>query len=655
MFRHPRGGARRTRMLVATLVAAATLITAGDRPAAQTGDAAVAAIPLIEAVKASDVAAARALIGAGADVNAAQSDGAAALHWAAYREDLDTAALLIGAGADVNKANDLGVTPLLMACTNGHAELVEALLAAGADPGAALPSGETPLMAASRAGSRAAVENLLRRGADVNAAEQTRGQTALMWAVANRHPAVVEVLLAAGADIHARSQVRYRVYNMGGNRSAGSASSGIPLEEVPIGGSTPLLFAARSGNVEAARLLLDAGADLHDTAADGNLPLVIAAHSGHATLAAFLLERGADVHAAPLGYTVLHAAVLRGVLRDRRVRNTDPAAGLPLVETLLAHGADPNARLTQPTPVRRWSHDFAFMNRWLGATPYWLASKFLEIEMMRALAAAGADTRMASDDGTTPLMAAAGLGYSRGGGSAFIKDRRDHSSYNPVASAEQGSRIPEAEERLAREAVALAIELGGDVTLANTAGDTALHAAASHGMESVIEQLVEHGADLHAANERGQTPADMAVFREGIAGAPLVRESTVDLLRELDPDRHPSEPHGHSEAQELANPVESSPESLAAGEATYQRLCATCHGPTGHGDGRLAAGTAAYSTRPSNLADDTWRHGSTDGEIFTVIRDGIGPDFAMDSFDGPLGEEEIWNLVNYVKSLGGSR
>ena len=280
--------------------------------------------------------------------------------------------------------------------------------------------------------------------------------------------------------------------------------------------------------------MLDAGADLHDTAADGNVSLVIAAHSGHATLAAFLLERGAGVDAAPLGYTALHAAVLRGVLRDRRVRNSDPAAGLPLVETLLAHGADPNARLSQPTPVRRWSHDFAFMNRWLGATPYWLASKFLEIEMMRALAAAGADTRMASDDGTTPLMAAAGLGYSRGGGSAFIKDRRDHSSYNPVASAEQGSRIPEAEERLAREAVALAIELGGDVAVANTAGDTALHAAASHGMESVIELLVEHGADLHAANERGRTPVDMAVFREGIAGAPLVRESTVGLLRELE-------------------------------------------------------------------------------------------------------------------------
>lgn len=656
MVRRPVGGSGRARLPPAALAVAVALAAAGAMPAAQGGAApgsgSGSAADLIAAAAASDAAAVRALVDAGADVNATQPDGAGALHWAAYREDFETAALLIRAGADVNRANDLGMTPLLMACANGHAELVEALLAAGADPDAALPSGETALMAASRAGAGRAVDSLLQRGAEVNAAEQTRGQTALMWAVANRHSDVAARLIAAGADIYARSQVRYRVYNMGGNRSAGSASSGIPLQEVAIGGSTPLLFAARSGDVESARLLLDAGADLHDAAADGNIPLVMAAHSGHATLAAFLLERGARVDAAPLGYTALHAAVLRGDLRDRRVRSADPAAGLPLVETLLAHGADPNARLLQPTPVRRWSHDFALMNRWLGATPYWLAAKFLELEMMRALAAAGADTRMASDDGTTPLMAAAGLGYSRGGGSAFIKDRRDFSSYNPVASAEEGSRIPAAEERLAREAVALAIELGGDVTAASASGDTALHAAAAHGMGSVIELLVEHGADLRAANQRGRTPADMAVYSEGIAGAALVRESTVGLLRELDPERHPAEPHGHPDARELANPAESGPESLAAGAAAYERLCATCHGATGRGDGRLAAGAAAYGARPSNLADDIWQHGASDGEIFTVIRDGIGPDFAMDSFDGPLTAEEIWDVVNYIRSLG---
>ena len=641
--------------------------SAGRRPwllalAAGAAWAALAAAPahgqsaaprrLVDAVKARDADAVQALLAAGADVNEPQADGATALHWAAHREDLATAERLLAAGADAGAANELGMTPLLMACANGQAALVEALLAAGADPDAALASGETPLMAAARAGSLEAVRSLLWRGADVHAAERTRGQSALMWAAANRRPAVVEALLAHGADVHARSQARRRIYNMGGNRSAGSASAGIPLREVAIGGSAPLHFAARAGDVESARLLLAAGADLHGAAADGNVPLVIAAHSGHGSLAAFLLERGADANAAPLGYTALHAAVLRGNLRDRRMRNPDPGAGLALVRALLAHGADPDARLTQPTPVRRWSHDFALMNRWLGATPYWLAARFLEIEMMRTLAAAGADTRAASDDGTTPLMAAAGLGYSRGGGSAFIKDRRDFSSYNPVASAEQGSRIPAAEERLAREAVALAIELGGDVAAASAAGDTALHAAASHGMDSVVALLVEQGADLHAANAQGLTPADRAVYREGIAGASLLRESTVGLLRELDPARHPAGPHEHPDARALANPAARTPEALAAGAAAYDRWCAACHGPTGRGDGRLAAATAAYGARPSNLADATWLHGSSDGEIFTVIRDGIGPDFAMDSFRGPLTDLEIWNVVHYVKSLG---
>ena len=606
---------------------------------------------VVEAAKARDDGAIRALVDSGADVNEAQADGATALHWAAHWEDLETATYLIGAGADVNVANALEVTPLLMASANGQAPLVDALLAAGADANASLTSGETALMAASRAGSVESVASLLRRGADANAREQTRGQTALMWAVANKHPAVTNVLLEHGADVNARSQVSHRVYNMGGTRSAGSASQGIPLREVAIGGSTPFLFAARSGDVESARRLLDAGADVHDTTADGNTAIVIAAHSGHGLLVRVLLESGADVNAAPLGYSALHAAVLRGDLRDRGTRNLDPVSGLALVEVLLAQGADPNMQVSKPTPVRRWSHDFALMDRWNGATPYWLAAKFLETDMMRVLVAAGADTRLASRDGTTPLMAAAGLGYRRGGGSAFITDRRDFSSYNPVASAKEGSRIPEAEERRARETVALAIELGGEVTATSAADDTALHAAAAHGMDSVIELLVEHGADLHATNQRGQTPAALAVYREGIAGEALIRESTAGLLRELDPTRHPAEPHEHSEASGIANPVDSTPDTAAAGATAYERLCSACHGPTGMGDGRLAAGTAAYGVRPSNLTDATWQHGSSDGEIFAAIRDGIGPDFSMDSFQGPLTDTEIWQVVNYLKSL----
>ena len=648
-------------LLLAVLLLAASAGVRGQ------SDPALLARPLPAAVRAVDVAAVRALLADAVDVNARQPDGATALHWAMHREHVEIAGLLIGAGADVDAANDLGVTPLLMASARGHGALVERLLAAGADPNGALGSGETALMAAARAGSPEAVNALLEAGARVNATESTRGQSALMWAVANRHPAITRALLERGADVRARTGTRRRVYNMGGSRSAGSASRGIALEEVTLGGSTPLLFAARSGDLESARLLVAAGADVHDTAADGNTALAIAAHSGHGSLAAFLLAEGADPNAAPLGYTALHAAVLRGTLRDRGVANDDPGAGVPLVRALLEHGADPDARLLKGTPVRRWSHDFAFMDRWVGATPFWLAARFLETETMRVLAAAGADPRLSSRDRTTPLMAAAGQGYNRGGGSAFIRDRRDFSSYNPVESAALGSTIPAAEERLAREAVAVALELGAEVDAANDDGDTALHAAASHGMNRVIELLASRGADLRAENRRGQTPLALAVYADGIGGDRFVREDTVALLRSLGDAAGPADPAGpvvpdaesadpalpreHPEARDLTNPVPATPDSVAAGAALYTRHCATCHGPTGRGDGRLAAATAAYGARPSNLADATWRHGGSDGEIFVTIRDGIGPDFAMDAYGGRFAEPDIWRLVNFLKNL----
>jgi ankyrin len=608
---------------------------------------------LIEAVRNQDPDAVRALLTEQVDVNAPQPDGATALHWAVHWENLDLADLLIGAGADVTVANDLGVTPLVMACSSGSGALVDMLLMAGADPNTTLAGGETALMAASRAGSLQAVDALLAHGADVNATETTRGQSALMWAVANVHSGITRALLEHGADVHARSSTRTLVYSMGGSRGAGSASQGITLEEVEQGGSTPLLFAARSGDLESARLLVAAGSDVHDTTADGNTAMVIAAHSGHGALAAYLLDEGADANAAPLGYTALHAAVVRGTLLDRDVLNSDPGAGVSLVRALLAHGADPNPRLTKGTPVRRWSHDFAFMAPWVGATPFWLAAKFLEVEMMRVLADAGADTRLASSNGTTPLMVAAGLGYSRGGGSAFIKNRRDFSSYNPVESAELGSQIPAAEARLTLETVSLALELGADVNATNDGGNTALHAAASQGTNTVIELLMERGGNVDAENDRGQTPVALAVYSEGIGRNSLVRESTAELLRTAGDveTEHPTDPHSHPEAGALTNPQPGTPESIAAGAVTYERQCSTCHGETGRGDGALAAATAAYGSRPSNLADVTWQHGSTDGEIFVAIRDGIGPDFTMDAYGGRLTEPDIWHLVNYLKSL----
>ena len=487
---------------------------------------------LVEAVKRQDKTAVRTLVSAHVNVNAALPDGATALHWSVHWEDVEVTDLLIHGGAHVNAANDLGVTPLLMAATSGNAAIIEKLLAAGADAKVALLGGETALMLAVRAGSLNGVRALIAGGANVNASEHTRGQTALMWAVANRHPELTAMLLQNHADVRARSEVRKTVYNLGGNRSAGNASPDTPLAEVSLGGSTPLLFGARSDDLESVKLLVAAGADVNDVEADGNTALIIAAHSGNASVASFLLDQKANPNAMPLGYSALHAAVLRGLLADRDVKSIDPAAGLPIVKALLAHGADPNARVTKGTRLRRWSHDFALLERWAGATPYWLAARFLELDMMRAIAEAGGDTSIPSTDGTAPLMVAAGTGYSRASGTAaFIKSRRDFSYYN-ADPTEKATHIPDEEERAAVEAVKLAISLGGNVKAVNNVGDTALHAASALGMNAVIQVLVDNGADLNAKNRAGRTPLAVARRQTGV-GETVVNERTAALLRKL--------------------------------------------------------------------------------------------------------------------------
>jgi ankyrin len=268
------------------------------------------------------------------------------------------------------------------------------------------------------------------------------------------------------------------------------------------GGSTPLLFAARAGDVESVRLLLAAGADVNDSLPNGMSALVLAAHSGNGLAASLLLEKGADPNAAEIGYTALHAAVLRGDLN--------------LVKDLLAHGANPNAQIAKGTPLRRNSQDYNLPAMLIGATPYWLAAKFIEPDLMRALLAGGADAASALPDGTTPLMAVVGMKE----GTARDNDRRGLALID-------GGKLPEESRIVDAASVVLSRPLNIDAV--NRAGDTALHTAVSMGYDGVIKLLAEKGAKLNVKNNRGQTPLALATAR----GANASRANTAELLQKL--------------------------------------------------------------------------------------------------------------------------
>lgn len=436
---------------------------------------------LIEAIRDRDHEAVRTLLAQEVDVNAREGDGATALHWAVVRGDAEVVDALLGAGADVNAANDYGVTPLTLACTNRNATVVGRLLEAGANPDAATSMGETPLMTCARTGAADALEALLDHGVgNIDAREKSHGQTALMWAAAQENPDAVRVLLAHGADAGARSDSHLLPVSLG---------DGNPFEQYfmePQRGSTPLLFAARNGRTANARLLLDAGADVNEAAPNGQSALVIASFSGQGELAAFLLERGANPNAAAAGYTALHTAVSRGDLK--------------LVRALSAHGADPNARLDRGSRQQRNLNWYGLSGALAGATPFWLAAKYAEIEIMEFLAAAGADPLLAPyGNGITPLMAAAGAGWT-----TRSSNRRDQG-----IGVDAARLLVLAGERATWEGTRLALELGNDVNATDFSGNTALHAAVRLAYPTVVDLLVDHGGDLDLQNDDGRSARDL--------------------------------------------------------------------------------------------------------------------------------------------------
>ena len=450
---------------------------------------------LLEAAKKADAAGVRILLKRGIDVNAPAPDGATALHWAAHLNDIETAKLLVGAGASVNTANRYGATPLMSASANGDSAMIKLLLEAGADPNIASPEGETVLMTAARTGRPEAVKALLDRGAGVNARESWRGQTALMWAAAEGHAGAVDVLIQAGAEAGLRSE----------------------------GGFTAFLFAVRQGQLGVVKTLLEAGASVNQTlqarasrrrrsppppGATGASALDLEVSNAHYELAARLLDAGADPNAAGQGWTALHTITW---VRKPGMGSNDPAPpgsgnmdSIELVKKLVAHGADRNARMTRRTRAGASS-----LNS-VGATPFLMAARTADAELMRLLAELGADPLLANEDNTTPLMVAAGVGTRSPGEDAGT-------------------------ETEVLEAVRVALDAGNDMNAVDDRGETAMHGAAYKHLPSVARYLAGNGAKIEVwnrNNQNGWTPLRIAV---GVHRGMNLRSSaaTAAVLRDV--------------------------------------------------------------------------------------------------------------------------
>ena len=446
--------------------------------------------PVAEAVQNRDDARLRALLDQDFDVNVPTADGTTALHWAVHWNHSEAADLLIGAGAKVNVANRYGATPLWLASERGYANMVGTLLSVGADPNTvALGEGESPLMAAARAGSVVTVKLLLAHGADVNAKDGWRGQTALMMATGHHqpNPEVVRVLLEHGADVHIRSKPATEASYAGARSGA-------------IGELTALLFAARQNDVESVRLLLDAGANVNEQTPGGVGALRMVINHSYYDLADLLLNSGADPNAADGGgFTPLHAALQKraGGNPERGDRRTGRGGSpsIDLVKGLLAHGADPNARLALKRMPPNFNPDgYPQVNnvQYAGATPLWIAANVADLEAMRILADAGGDPLVSSIEDTTALMVAAGLGYATRGPTSRLGGRRQDTEEAVVAALEQ------------------LLEWGHDVNAVNENGQTALHGAVAAADPAVVQFLVEHGARLDQKDSIGRTPFVMA-------------------------------------------------------------------------------------------------------------------------------------------------
>jgi ankyrin repeat protein len=443
-------------------------------------------------------------------VDATAVDGTTALHRAAWANDAAAVRRLLKAGASVDAVNRYGVSALSLAASNGSPDILAQLFAAGAHLQRAdqtLPDGQTVLMLAARTGNVPSIQLLLEHGAQVDARETRTGTTALVWAVIDDRADAVRALIKAGASVnfvsrpdsypHSPMKVTDTVLEPG--------VSYVGQTVLAKGSWTPLMYAARQGSLDAARVLVEAGAELNATDPDGTTPLMFTVINGHYDLARFLVEKGADVNLPDrAGMTPLYAAVdMRNMPPPFGRPNPTPmvvAASLDAMRMLLAHGANPNAALKTPILKRGYNAGDRQLNE--GATPVMRAARSADLPAMRLLVEHGADVKLAQKNGTTALMLTAG-----------IRTRTD----------EDGT--PTREAARAVDAASFLLDHGADVNAVNAAGETAAHAAIRN--VPVLQLLASRGASMTVKNKQGRTPLEAAQ-----AATPPNAE-TVAVLRQL--------------------------------------------------------------------------------------------------------------------------